>query len=61
MKPTALKELQTALQYLNIIHDDNGDLTAEEVKFSVGEAIRYIQGAIFSETPSTATNSTSTR
>ena len=55
MKPTALKELQTALQYLNIIHDDNGDLNAEEVKFSVGEAIRAIQGAIFSETPSTST------
>ena len=55
MKPTALKELQTALQYLNIIHDDKGDLNAEEIKFSVGEAIRSIQGAIFSETPSTAT------
>ena len=55
MKPTALKELQTALQYLNIIHDDNGDMNAEEIKFSVGEAIRSIQGAIFSETPSTAT------
>lgn len=54
MKPTALKELQTALQYLNIVKDC-GNLNEGEIKFSVGEAIRAIQGAIYSETPSTST------
>lgn len=54
MKPTALKELQTALQYLNIVKDC-GSLNEGEIKFSVGEAIRAIQGAIYSETPSTST------
>jgi len=52
MKATALKELQTALQYLNIVKDC-GSLNEGEVKFSVGEAIQAIKSAIYSETPTT--------
>lgn len=55
MKPEANSQLQTALHYLNIVHDDNGTLNAEEIKFSVGEAIRSIQAAIYVETPHTST------
>lgn len=55
MKPEANSQLQTALHYLNIVHDDNGTLNAEEVKFSIGEAIRSIQAAIYVETPHTST------
>ena len=37
MKPEANNLLQTALKYLNIVHEDEGTLNAEEIKFSVGE------------------------
>lgn len=55
MKPEANSQLQTALKYLNIVHEDEGDLNAEEVKFSIGEAIQAIKSAIYVETPHTST------
>ena len=47
MKPEANSQLQTALHYLNIVHDDNGTLNAEEVKFSIGEAIHLVTFVAF--------------
>lgn len=55
MKPEANSQLQTALKYLNIVHEDEGTLNAEEVKFSIGEAIQAIKSAIYVETPHTST------
>ena len=55
MKPTALKELQEAIAILSFQAGNLNANNIEEVREDIRRAVSHIQGAIFSETPSTAT------
>ena len=55
MKPIALKELQEAVRVLNHTLGDVCPTTIENAKEDIRIAIARINGAIFSETPSTST------